>query len=194
MNVLTGNLKAIDRREALRYLGCSRSVEDMSGVEGVIDGCEREVLAVQNLKAVYSLYDISRGDGLDLGFARTDSRDLEKYLSGCNKIALFAATAGAGIDRLIAKYNRISPARAAVTQALGAALVEEWCNTVHAQLTAQYGAITARFSCGYGDLPLTLQRDIFAALDVTKKIGVTLSDDCFMTPTKSVTAIVGIKA
>lgn len=194
MNVLTGNLKAIDRREALRYLGCSRSVEDMSGVEGVIDGCEREVLAVQNLKAVYSLYDISRGDGLDLGFAKTDSRDLEKYLSGCNKIALFAATAGAGIDRLIAKYNRISPARAAVTQALGAALVEEWCNTVHAQLTAQYGAITARFSCGYGDLPLTLQRDIFAALDVTKKIGVTLSDDCFMTPTKSVTTIVGIKA
>ena len=194
MNVLTGNLKAIDRREALRYLGCSRSVEDMSGVEGVIDGCEREVLAVQNLKAVYSLYDISRGDGLNLGFARTDSRDLEKYLSGCNKIALFAATAGAGIDRLIAKYNRISPARAAVTQALGAALVEGWCNTVHAQLTAQYGAITARFSCGYGDLPLTLQRDIFAALDVTKKIGVTLSDDCFMTPTKSVTAIVGIKA
>ena len=194
MNVLTGNLKAIDRREALRYLGYSRSVEDMSGVEGVIDGCEREVLAVQNLKAVYSLYDISRGDGLNLGFAKTDSRDLEKYLSGCNKIALFAATAGAGIDRLIAKYNRISPARAAVTQALGAALVEEWCNTVHAQLTAQYGAITARFSCGYGDLPLTLQRDIFAALDVTKKIGVTLSDDCFMTPTKSVTAIVGIKA
>ena len=194
MNVLTGNLKAIDRREALRYLGCSRSVEDMSGVEGVIDGCEREVLAVQNLKAVYSLYDISRGDGLDLGFAKTDSRDLEKYLSGCNKIALFAATAGAGIDRLIAKYNRISPARAAVTQALGAALVEEWCNTVHAQLTAQYGAITARFSCGYGDLPLTLQRDIFAALEEKKKIGVTLSDDCFMTPTKSVTAIVGIKA
>lgn len=194
MNVLTGSLKAIDRREALRYLGCSRSVEDMSGVEGVIDGCEREVLAVQNLKAVYSLYDISRGDGLNLGFAKTGSRDLEKYLSGCNKIALFAATAGAGIDRLIAKYNRISPARAAVTQALGAALVEEWCNTVHAQLTAQYGAITARFSCGYGDLPLTLQRDIFAALDVTKKIGVTLSDDCFMTPTKSVTAIVGIKA
>ena len=194
MNVLTGNLKAIDRREALRYLGCSRSVEDMSGVEGVIDECEREVLAVQNLKAVYSLYDISRGDGLNLGFAKTDSRDLEKYLSGCNKIALFAATAGAGIDRLIAKYNRISPARAAVTQALGAALVEEWCNTVHAQLTAQYGAITARFSCGYGDLPLTLHRDIFAALDVTKKIGVTLSDDCFMTPTKSVTAIVGIKA
>ena len=193
MNVLTGNLKAIDRREALRYLGCSRSVEDMSGVEGVIDECEREVLAVQNLKAVYSLYDISRGDGLNLSFAKTDSRDLEKYLSGCNKIALFAATAGAGIDRLIISYNRLSPARAAIVQAVGAALVEEWCNSVHAQLTAQYGAIKARFSCGFGDLPLTLQRDIFAALDVTKRIGVTLSEDCFMTPSKSVTAIVGIK-
>ena len=194
MNILTGRLQKIDRREALRYLGYTPSTGDISGVIPLLDELEERVLAVQDLKAVYGIFGIKRGDMLDLGFAKIDSRDLGRYLSGCNRLALFAATAGAGIDRLIAKYNRISPARAAVTQALGAALVEEWCNTVHAQLTAQYGAITVRFSCGYGDLPLTLQRDIFAALDVTKKIGVTLSDDCFMTPTKSVTAIVGIKA
>ena len=193
MKVLSGRIHKIDRREVLRYLGYTPSVRDMEGVNVLIDECESLVLQAQDLKAVYSLFDVSRGDMLDLGFARTSSRDLEKYLSGCDRLALFAATAGAGIDRLIARYNRLSPARAAVVQALGAALVEQWCDEVHAGLTAQYGANTARFSCGFGDLPLSLQRDIFAALDVTKKIGVTLSDDCFMTPTKSVTAIVGIK-
>ena len=52
--------------------------------------------------------------------------------------------------------------------------------------------LTSRFSCGYGDLPLALQREIFPALQVTKHIGVTLTEGDLMMPTKSVTAIVGI--
>jgi cobalamin-dependent methionine synthase I len=76
---------------------------------------------------------------------------------------------------------------------MGAALIEQWCDIIHKDFKEQYGANKNRFSCGYGDLPLELQRDIFAALNVTKNIGVTLSDNCFMTPTKSVTAIIGIK-
>lgn len=192
MNILTGSLPAIDRTETLRYLGYYSRVQTAE-IAAELDGCEREALEVLNLKAVYSLFDVSRGDfGLDLGFAKVRSLDLGKYLEGCGRIALFAATAGAGIDRLIVRYNRLSPARAAMMQALGAAAAEQWCNKVHARLTAEYGAKTSRFSCGYGDLPLTLQRDIFAALSVTRSIGVTLSENCFMTPSKSVTAIVGI--
>ena len=106
---------------------------------------------------------------------------------------LFVCTAGAQIDRLIAKYMRINRAKAAVIQAMSAALVEQWCDELCNRFTAQYGATNPRFSCGYGDLPITLQRDIFTALNPTKHLGITLSDDCFMTPTKSVTAIVGIR-
>jgi cobalamin-dependent methionine synthase I len=106
---------------------------------------------------------------------------------------LFAATAGSGIDRLILKYNKLSPARAVVIQAMGAALVEQWCDEICDTFTQKLGANKNRFSCGYGDLPLTLQREIFPALNVTKNLGITLSDNCFMTPSKSVTAIVGIK-
>ena len=192
MNILTGRLNQIDRREALYYLGCGAKAVQPEEVQALMDECEQEVLKVQDLKAVYKIYDIRSDDELDLGFAKTDSRDLEKYLSGCNKIALFAATAGAGIDRLIARYSRISPARAAAVQALGAALAEGWCAEVHSGIIASFGGKKARFSCGFGDLPLSMQRDIFCALDVTKSIGVTLSDNFFMVPTKSVTAIVGI--
>jgi cobalamin-dependent methionine synthase I len=133
------------------------------------------------------------GQPLDLGFAKVNSLALERNLQGCKKIVLFAATAGIGIDRLIVKYNKLSPAKAVVYQAMGAALVEQWCDILHAKFQQELGANKSRFSCGYGDLPLTLQRDIFTALNVTKNLGITLSDNCFMTPTKSVTAIVGIK-
>ena len=50
-----------------------------------------------------------------------------------------------------------------------------------------------RFSPGYGDVPLSLQRDVLAVLDAQRKLGITLSDTFFMTPCKSVTAFVGIE-
>lgn len=193
MKVVTGRIEKIDRAETLRYLGYGRKDKPTEEISALLDECEELIIKAQNLQAVYDIYGISLGQPLDLGFARVESRDLEKNLAGCKKIVLFAATAGMGVDRLIAKYGRLSSARAAVLQAMGAALAEEWCDKLHSSLISEYGANKSRFSCGFGDLPLTLQRDVFAALNVTKNIGVTLSDNCFMTPTKSVTAIIGIK-
>ena len=183
----------LDRKEALRYMGYY-GVKEEDGLSGVIDECEKLILPALRPVACYKIFDITREEGgLNLGFAKTDSRALAKNLEGCNKIALFAATVGAEVDRLILKYEKLSPARAVVLQALGASAAECWCDDVNAQITALYGETKPRFSCGYGDLPIELQRDIFAALNATKNLGVSLSEKCFMTPTKSVTAIVGIK-
>lgn len=193
MKILTGEIEKINRAETLRYLGYSRKDLPTEEISLLLDECESLILQAQTLKAVYGIYGISLGQPLNLGFASVHSYDLEKNLSGCNKIVLFAATAGIGVDRLIAKYARLSPARAAVLQAMGAALIEDFCDKIHSDFTREYGANKSRFSCGFGDLPLTLQRDIFAALEVNKNLGITLSDNCFMTPTKSVTAIIGIK-
>ena len=192
IKVITGKGK-IDRKETLRYLGYY-GVKDESGLNEVITECEKLILPALRPAACYATFDIVReGDILDLGFAKTASKSLAKNLDGCKKIVLFAATVGAEVDRLIIKYEKLSPARAVVLQAMGAAAVECWCDDVNAGITAENGETKPRFSCGYGDLPIELQREIFAALNVTKNLGVTLSENCFMTPTKSVTAIVGIK-
>lgn len=203
ISVLSGKIDRVDRKETLRYLGYYSKNADFSGIESVARECEREILEAQNLKACFDVYAIVRGQPqngggtdenyrLGLGFAEVTSRSLSAHLKDCGSFVLFAATAGVGIDRLIARYNRLSPARAVLCQAMGAAVVEQWCDMLCRQFREQFGAKKSRFSCGYGDLPLALQRDIFSALSVTKHIGVTLSDHCFMTPTKSVTAIVGI--
>ena len=49
-----------------------------------------------------------------------------------------------------------------------------------------------RFSPGYGDFPLEVQRDFERILEMPKTIGVTLSDSLLMTPTKSITAVIGL--
>ena len=64
-------------------------------------------------RAVWRYYPLKAdGEGLDLGFAKTDSRDLKNHLAGCGEILLFACTAGAETDRRIARAKLQSPAAA----------------------------------------------------------------------------------
>lgn len=191
--LLYGKIEKLDIKETLRYLGYA-GVKSAEGAEELIAECERLILPVLSPAAVYEVFPISFGGGnkIDLGYAEVESNSLLRNLTGCKMAALFAATVGPGTDRLIVKYNKLSPARAVVLQAMGAAAVEQWCDEVNAIITQKYGKTRPRFSCGYGDLPLALQRKIFPALSVTQKIGITLTDGDLMIPSKSVTAIVGI--
>ncbi len=192
--LLTSSFGCVDRAETLRYLGYGIKGKPSEETLGLLEECEKLILSAQDMKAVYDIFPVSAdGDFLDLEFAKIRSHSLSLNLKGCGRVALFAATAGTGVDRLIVRYSKISPARAAVLQAMGAALIESWCDEICARLKSRYNTNSSRFSCGFGDCDISLQRDIFAALSVTKRLGITLSEDCFMTPTKSVTAMVGIK-
>ena len=149
-------------------------------------------------RVCYCELPVTRRNGtLDLCFTQTDSADLAVRLDGCDRIVLFAATIGGGIDRLISRYSVTSPAQALLCQAIGTESVELLCNTFCGELESRArsrGCTTrARFSPGYGDLPLEMQREIFATLDCPRRIGLSLTESLLMTPTKSVTAIVGIE-
>ena len=49
-----------------------------------------------------------------------------------------------------------------------------------------------RFSPGYGGLDISSQADFFKLLPMTKQMGVSLSESFLMTPTKTVTAFIGV--
>ena len=123
-----------------------------------------------------------------------DSEPLRAYFAPCQKKIVFAATVGVETDRLIAKYSRISPAKALLFQAIGTERVEALCNAFCARLEQEYDMkAERRISPGYGDLPLSLQKKIFALLDCQRKIGLTLGSSLLMSHTNSVTAFVGLK-
>lgn len=125
-------------------------------------------------------------------FESIKSNLLEKYLVGCEKYILFAATIGIEIDRLISKYSRISPAKAHMFQAIGAERTEALCDMFCGDMKEQYLHTKPRVSPGYGDMPLEMQREVFEILDCPRKIGVSLGDSLLMSPSKSVTAFIGV--
>ena len=79
-------------------------------------------------------------------------------------------------------------------QALGAERIEALCDAFCDSLISEKGVLLRpRFSPGYGDLPLEVQKDIFSLLECHKRIGVSLNESLLMSPSKSVTAFVGLE-
>ena len=178
-----------NRKEIRRYAGVS---EELPEIESVMEECIEEVSEKLTYKVCYAEFDISRKNGItDLGFLQTASEDLAKNLDGCRKIVVFAATVGLELDRLIAKYGRISPVKALMFQALGAERIEALCDTFTADILSDR-EIKPRFSAGYGDFPLECQPALTSCLEAGKRVGITLTDSFLMVPSKSVTAVIGV--
>lgn len=193
MEVITKAYPApnINVREALRYAGCgSESIEMLELLHSCVD--EAESLFIY--KVCYCILDAKIQDGIcDFGFFSVQSEKLAKNLSGCGQVLLFSATVGTALDRLIAKHTRLSPARAVMLQALGSERVESLCDMFCMDFQLENSiALKPRFSPGYGDLSLDVQKDIFSVLNCPKNIGVYLNDSLLMSPSKSVTAFAGI--
>lgn len=154
------------------------------------------VLAPKSIYKEVTLHRISESE-TEVGGIVFQSRKLQTHLRDADRILLFAATLGTGADRLVRRFAAADEtAKAAAAQALGAAAIEGYCDEICAQIAEKEAKsgyyLRPRFSPGYGDLPLEAQRDFFRLFDITKRIGVTLTAQCMMLPTKSVTAFIGL--
>lgn len=183
-----------NEKEILRYAGARECTPE---VRALLDECLRLAGGIDSGRVVYEQFPVAlQGEGLDLAFCQTNSQKLALNLQGCQSIVLMAATIGLEMDRLIARAAAVSQARAVMLQGVGTERIESLCDAFCADLAETMKNeglfLRPRFSPGYGDLPLALQRDIFAALDCTRQIGLTLNDSLLMSPSKSVTAIIGL--
>ncbi len=179
--------------EVLRYLG--ERGEPSVELRACIERVRAECLAVLRPVVCYSEERVEREeDGVQIANIFTRSRALCRNLSGCSRAVVFAATVGIGIDRLLVRYSRTNQLTAAIVQAIGTVCVESLCD-VFCNFLAQERKpdfLRPRFSPGYGDFSLQSQREVFALLQPEKKAGITLNSSLLMSPSKSVTAIVGI--
>lgn len=125
------------------------------------------------------------------------SEYLKKNLRGCDRFVMFAATVGAGMDRLIRRYEVSDAAKGVLLQGLGAERVESLADAFNKVVSDEAGKCGykthPRFSPGFGDLPVTVQKDFLATLDAGRRMGITLSESCLMAPSKTVTAVIGLE-
>ena len=157
----------------------------------LVDACRTAVFREIRAKYTYRETTVrltSTGCVLDFGFI--ESQNLRRALRGCSRAYVFAATLGHDVDRLLQSAGLISPLRQFVTDAVASTAIEALCDLAQARLPRP---TKARFSAGYGDFSLDYQQQLLDFLNAQKTIGLSLSASCLMNPTKSVTAIMGIK-
>ena len=185
----------LDIREALRYLGAGdhppeELLRDVSAAAGTLTGTLRP-------RYVYRLYSIRRtgeGEALEGSGVILPGETARRMLEGCDQAALLLCTLGAGFETLLRAWQARDMARAVLLDACGSAWVESGCDQAERELAARFPDrhLTDRFSPGYGDLPLSLQSAVCAALDGWRRLGVQVSENFWMNPTKTVSAVIGL--
>jgi hypothetical protein len=189
----------IDRVEALRYMGYRGQRMD-ANVEKLLDECIDEVMLVSKTSFLYDIFDMeSKEEGLHLigTTLLLRGKDIKAHLSGAEKCAVMAVTLGLEVDRRIDFYSRTELAKALVFNACAAAAVESLCDTVQGKIEAEARSmgleITSRYSPGYGDFPIDIQKELSKVLKTYERLGLSVNESSIMIPRKSVTAFIGMK-
>ena len=182
----------LNMNEILKYLGF-RGQELTEEIAAQIRRCTDEVLAAATPRLTYRHAPLEDGAVLGVTFA---GNDIPRMLEPCEEVVLFGATLGPGVERLMMRYEVVNAADSVIMDACASTAIENICNNFESDMRSAVEAegryLTDRFSPGYGDLPIAEQPKIFALLDMTRRIGVSLTPTTIMVPRKSVTAIMGI--
>lgn len=183
-----------DLCETARYMGYKYGEKPNEEICGLVEKAYQELCKVITPKYIYKEYDFVRTeDGIIIDGIEFRSKKLINHLQNSDSIILFGATVGVGADTLVRKYSVTDVAMTSVVHCVGASLVENLCDKACEELkNAIKGEHRPRFSPGYGDLDISSQADFFRLLPMSTQLGVTLSENYMMTPTKTVTAFIGV--
>lgn len=183
-------------REAVRYLGYGRHAIDEQTL-ALVESSMEELSSRVRERFIYRIFELSQdGETLKIGDWEIKSTSLSKNMKGCSQAAVFAATLGPIADQLIRRASVTEMAKAVALQACAAALLEEYCDSCQDQIAQEMAEegkyLRPRFSPGYGDFGIHHQEMLLKILQADKTIGLTMTKSFMLTPTKSVTALIGI--
>lgn len=196
-------IDALDRKEVLRYLGY-RGQEVTPELDARLDAAIASCLAIGRARASIAVYRVAGREELPDGTPQVTLADtaltlvgtsMQRHMRGARKVGVLAVTIGMGVERELKRLSLTDRLGQVLFDAAATTMVERAADAAEATLVgmaAREGLYTNfRFSPGYGDMPMQTQHVLLDALDA-RRLGITLSPTLLMTPTKSVTAVVGM--
>lgn len=189
----------IDENEVLRYLGYKGQKIEEELLLKIRDTIEegKKLFAPKVIYKEYPINILENGVEVIGTTLVLEGNDIKKLLIGSNRCILMAATIGNYIEKKIRLYERIDLTRGMILDSVSTTAVEDLCDKVcdliEKDIIEDFEELTFRYSPGYGDLSLNIQKNFIEVLDATRKIGVNVSEHMLLFPRKSVTAIVGIR-
>lgn len=185
----------LERNEILRYMGHKGACD--SRMEALLDECEKLILSKVKPRYLYKCFDIEK---IDAGVAVKNTslvllgNSITEHLAGCDKAVLMCATLLGDVDREIRIAEISDVLRALTLDCMASAAVEQLCDKVENLIKKDFHGyeMTWRFGVGYGDLPISQQREFLNVLNAPRLIGLNVTDSNILIPRKSVTAIIGL--
>ena len=185
----------VDLQEIARYMRMGRTVPD-GALAARVTELRDEALKIVRPVHVGRRFQIVEGDIVSGSVRLSIAGTLARHLADCHSAYLVCGTLGAGFDAFQRRVSATSGADALIAQAIGAAFIEKLMDELEAEIRRELQpneTLVSRYSPGYGNFPLAAQRELLSMLDAPRTVGVSLTDTLLMVPTKSVSAIIGVK-
>lgn len=190
----------INKEEVLRYLGYNGQNIDIN-LNDKIDFCIDETKDNVDIKYTYEVFDIETDiDSNTVSFKdcnfKIHSKDVSKLLINCDQCILMAVTLGFRIEQNIRRYSYNNLTKGIIIDSCATTSVEEVCDRLQQHINYKFSKenkyLTMRYSPGYGDLDIKINKEILNLLNANKTIGVSVTDAGIMMPRKSVVALIGV--
>jgi len=195
------DIKDIDltTRSVLTGMGYKTAPDDY-----IVSAIEKQLKEIGNILELSGGFKIMNPEDFSCG---NDYFEIEDIKFDCGKIiatqlkkaeniAVFAATAGAEIERYMAEFKKQGDVFSAyILDAIGSEaaelITEETQNKVEKTISSIKWKITNRYSPGYCGWSVAEQEKLFAFLPESF-LNIALSESSLMTPIKSVSGIIGL--
>ena len=189
----------IDKDEVLRYLYHKNEPLEKN-LDYLVDSLIKETTDIARPRFIYNIFSIEKNNGIFLQNTNLTlmGRDIARHLEKSEKCAVLCATLGSEIEMKINYYSKIELLKSVILDACASTLIEALCdnaeNLIKEEAEKNGFFITSRYSPGYGDFDISIQKDLLNLIEAPKRIGVTVTDSFIMLPRKSVSAVIGFQS
>ena len=187
---------------AIRRMGYPSGTMEITGeVRKILDEEVKRAKGLISPRGIYRILEIISRDNGRIQFKGTgffiESRQVLKMLRGCDIVSVFMVTIGPALEEEVGRLcDSNETTRGFILDAVGSETADEAADRMHHHvlkaLAKKNGySVTPRFSPGYGDWPVVVQRDL-AKVCSGKSIGIGVTESSLMIPRKSVSAVIGL--
>lgn len=188
----------IREKEVLRYLKYDLDKTRIdSSIISLVRGQIKAGGSLLSPGLKYKILPILSNDGrkVKLPDLIIENKNIARLLKDAEKAVVFVVTIRPALEQEINRlFAAAEPTKAVILDAVGSEAIEVLSDRVQEAVTRKAGSYqaTPRFSPGYGDWPLKINKTILK-LVAAQTIGVKVSSKFMLTPQKTVTGIWGLK-
>lgn len=186
-------------QEIMRYLGY-RNYEADPVTRKRVESLMAEMEQIIRPKWHYQRFEVVKWESKqvllkDCSFPLA-GESIAKHLQDSKAVYLLCVTLGIESERMLMRKQAESVADGMIVDSCLSAYVEDAADQGQDAIRREIEAdeeLTFRFSPGYGDLSLDIQKDMIRLTRWDRILGVSLTNSMMMVPSKSIIAVIGVE-